>query len=130
MSQRITKIQQLKLCQLWRYCTSFGVIVLASIWLCFLKKSQKKKTIFQQIYVSTWSVLTNPISNFVWWDCKFSLYMWAEAPNKLTCLKYRYCGHWDVLWSWSCEQMKDISWELKIGFIWLRCSVVGTSVIL
>ena len=37
-------------------------------------------------------ILTNQISNFVWSNYKFSLYLRAEAPNKLTCIQVEICS--------------------------------------
>ena len=37
---------------------------------------------YQKPYLSTWSVLTNQISDFVGSNYKFSLSLRAEAPNK------------------------------------------------
>ena len=64
--------------------------------------------VLQQLYISTWSVLTNQISNFKRSNYKFSLYLRAEALNKPTWIMCRQCGHWDVLWSWICQQMEEV----------------------
>ena len=47
----------------------------------------KINLISQRPNVSTWSVLTKEISNFVWLNYKLSLYLRVETPNKLICIQ-------------------------------------------
>ena len=95
------------ICQLWCCCTPANIC-----------------NIPQKPHVSTWSVLTNQVSNLVRWNYKFSLNLRAEEPNKPTFLHKK-----EIVWSlgravklnlWTCkgsnESQKSVSFHL--GEIW------------